>query len=435
LLVAVQLLRNGFRARLRVIEPRTKLGRGLAYSTEFDAHLLNVPAGKMSALPDDPTHFLEWLRARDWPGAAPGFFAPRKLYGEYLEDLLQGAIGAQRGNFEHVRTEVVAIQAQKDGVFVELAGGVHVAAENVVLALGNPAAGPPSAHWTSGTRDRQHLSPWLGNALGRPCPGERILLIGTGLTAVDSVLALHGQEPDCRTWMVSRKGILPHVHDPRLAPAPPLPVQERRNLLRMFRDLRTRVAAFQEMDLCWRGVVDALRPFSNQIWHDLPPADQQRFLRHLKTYWETHRHRMAPEIAERLDHYRKEGRLHVIAGRLRATLASGAAVEARISLRDGSERRLEVDRIINCTGIHENYTERPRQLIQSLIENRLATPNDLGIGFRTDRHGGLIDAGMRPSPVLFTLGPPRRGELFETTAVPEIRVQAEALARHLAGYN
>src|SRR6185369_615782 len=159
--------------------------------------------------------------------------------------------------------------------------------------------------------------------------------------------------------------------------------------------------------------------------------DQRRFLRHLKTYWETHRHRMAPEIRERMERYRAEGRLHVIAGRLRETSLHSRAVEARIALRSGGEQVVEVDRIINCTGIHENYRDHPRRLIQSLMEDGTATPNDLGIGFRTDQHGALIDAGRNTASNLFTLGPPRRGELFETTAVPEIRAQAEALARRL----
>src|SRR5947209_14128853 len=88
LLVAVQLHRQGYEGQITIVEPRAELGRGLAYSTRFDEHLLNVPAGKMSALPDEPAHFLEWLQAREFPGAGPSLFAPRRVYGEYLSDLL-----------------------------------------------------------------------------------------------------------------------------------------------------------------------------------------------------------------------------------------------------------------------------------------------------------------------------------------------------------
>jgi uncharacterized NAD(P)/FAD-binding protein YdhS len=433
LLVAVQLLRGGCRAPITIIDPAAKLGRGLAYGTPFDSHLLNVPAGKMSALPDNPGHFLEWLRARRRPHADGAIFAPRKTYGEYLEETLRDELTAS-GNrhFKHVRAEALSIRIQPNGALVILDRGEPINAEKVVLALGNPAAGPPSVS-SARTEGRQYRSPWIGDALRRPYQGERILLVGTGLTAVDSVLALQGQQPECNIWMLSRRGILPQVHNPRLVPAAPPQLSASGNALAIFRELRAAVAAFREMDLCWRNVVDALRPVSNQMWADLPLADKQRFLRHLKTYWETHRHRMAPEIHRRLDLYREQGRLHVLAGRLREANLRNGAGRARISLRGGGERLLEIDRMIDCTGIHENYGDKPRPFIASLIADRLATPNDLGIGFRTDRHGGLVDAEMRPSRVLFTLGPPRRGELFETTAVPEIRVQAAELARHLLG--
>ena len=92
MLVAFQLLRKGFRDSLTIVEPRAELGRGLAYSTTFDGHLLNVPAERMSALPEQPSHFLEWLRGCGFPNAAPGVFAPRRLYGEYLGSLLRDAL-------------------------------------------------------------------------------------------------------------------------------------------------------------------------------------------------------------------------------------------------------------------------------------------------------------------------------------------------------
>jgi uncharacterized NAD(P)/FAD-binding protein YdhS len=141
---------------------------------------------------------------------------------------------------------------------------------------------------------------------------------------------------------------------------------------------------------------------------------------------------MAPQIRARLNELIEAGLLEVIAGRIRHTECGMDCMEARIQLRQGSERTLKIDRVITCTGIHENYRKSPRPLIRSLISRGAAQPSEHDLGFRTDRHGALLDSAGRPSPVLFTLGPPRRGDLFETTAVPDIRVQAEALARLLA---
>jgi len=140
---------------------------------------------------------------------------------------------------------------------------------------------------------------------------------------------------------------------------------------------------------------------------------------------------MAPEIRARLDRYMATGALQILTGRLREARLSGGVGQVRIVHKTEAERIVEVDRIINCTGVQESYTDNPQPLIQSLVQSGLAQPNKLGIGFCTDRQGALLNAAMRPSPVLFTLGPPRRGELFETTSVPEIRAQAEGLAAHL----
>jgi uncharacterized NAD(P)/FAD-binding protein YdhS len=436
LLVAAQLFRQGFRGSVAIVEPRPALGRGLAYSTPYDEHLLNVPAGKMSALPTHPSHFLDWLRAGRFPNASAAFFAPRKVYGEYLESVLERETGDRRGSLTHIRAEVATVRSDGSGAELTLGGHSTIRAGRVVLAIGNPASSPALA---ASHLDMQGLdmkgqwcrSPWLDDALRVRYPDERILLIGTGLTAVDAALAMQGQSAGCQIYMLSRRGILAHVHNLALAPADPPEFRHRGHLRPMFRQLREIVGAMRESDLCWRIAIDSLRPTSNQMWQELPAGDRLRFVRHLKTYWETHRHRMAPEVGQRMDRYRTNGAVQVIAGRLREVRREGHAIMVRIGLRQGGERLLEVDRVINCTGIHESYVDHPRPLIASLIQSGLACANDLGIGFRTDSGGALLDASGGPSPILFTLGPPRRGDLIETTAVPEIRAQAEALARRL----
>jgi uncharacterized NAD(P)/FAD-binding protein YdhS len=431
-LVAVQLLRNGFTGRIRVIETRPRLGYGLAYSTSFDQHLLNVPAAKMSALPDQPAHFLGWLRSRNWQGAAPEAFAPRKLYGEYIEDLLQSSVRDHaRGNFRHLCAEVVDAQAITGGVTLALDDGAEVQARKTVLALGNPASATFENAFVERMGERWHVSPWIGDALRVLFAGERILLVGMGLTAVDAALALHAQSIPCKTYLVSRRGILPSVHDLRYSSAPPPSFEDATNVRAMFRQLRAQIRQLLNEDGCWRMAVDALRPVSNEIWQKVPLAGRSQFLRHVKPYWEAHRHRMAPQVRRQMLELEAQGKIESIAGRICASAVQRNAIELTIAQRRGVQRSLEVDRAINCTGIHENYNKRPRRLIQSLVEGGLASANDLGMGFRTDGAGALIDGHGIPSSVLFTLGPPRRGELFETTAVPEIRCQAEALARRL----
>lgn len=427
-LVAVQLLRHRFSGSLTIIEPRAQLARGIAYSTTFHGHLLNVVAEKMSAFPSQPLHFLDWLRERNFPDAAPGLFAPRQVFGEYLSSVLSQEIALAGHRFRHVQADVTGIECVDDEVQLALTDHSTLTADKVVLALGNPPTGSQPVHPPPGIEDRWHASPWTGDALQLRAPGERLLLFGAGQTAVDVVLALQSQPGGCLIQILSRSGHLPQVHAASTAVAPPIPIVPGDSLRHILHELRAQVRHARDAGLPWQAVVDALRPVSNSVWHGLSLTDRRRFHRHLKTFWETHRSRMAPAIHASLEQYRAAGRVEVIAGRIANITARDGAIEFRIALRGGGERTLQVDRVINCTGIHEYYQRQPRPLIAALLRQGLAHANDLDTGFQADPVGALAGPA---SHLLFTLGPPRRGDLFETIAVPEIRAQAEALALHL----
>jgi uncharacterized NAD(P)/FAD-binding protein YdhS len=428
-LVTAQLLRRGFPGRIAIVEPRAELGRGLAYSTAFDGHLLNVPACGMSAFPDEPDHFLAWLRQRRWPGAAPDQFAPRRIFGEYVAAVLAESNRQSPGEgYRHIRDKVALIESNSLGVTLRLDSGATLEARAAVLAVGNPddsPAGPAQDQRGPGW----YASPWVGDALRRPRDAERIVLIGSGLTAVDAAIALSSRSETCRIVMLSRRGIIPQVHDLRFAPAPAPTFEKPVNLRRMFADLRRQIRHLREADGCWRMAVDALRPVSEQLWSNLTARDRRSFLRHLKTYWDAHRHRMAPEIRRRIDELRAEGRLEVRKGRILDHSVEPDGIRLRIARR-GWEEMFTADRVIRCTGIVENY-KRPRPLLRRLIESGHATVNELGIGLNTEEAGGLIGADGAASRRIFTLGPLRLGGLIETTAIPEIRVQAQALSIRL----
>ncbi len=251
LLVAVQLSIAGFARSVTVIEPSEQPGAGLAYSTLFDQHLLDVPAGKISALPGQPLHFLDWFRALPWPHAVANSFAPRKLYGAYLRDLLQQTIRAGGARyFNHIRAEAIGVAAEETGARLDLSDGKTVHAERVVLALGNPAS---SAAWRVKTRPGGMLAPLpMGRgraacALRRRTGSAR----GTGLTAVDSILALQSQETDCRVFAVSRRGFLPEVHDLRASAGVPPAFGHRGNVRLLLRELRMQIEAARRANLCW----------------------------------------------------------------------------------------------------------------------------------------------------------------------------------------
>ena len=172
-----------------------------------------------------------------------------------------------------------------------------------------------------------------------------------------------------------------------------------------------------------------MRPVTNDIWHALGLREQQRVLRHLKTWWDIHRHRMAPEIGAKIAAARASGQVVVHAGRLQH-LDSGT--RATISLRTNQTLMLDVQRVINCTGSNEDYAQTANPLVRSLLASGRISANSIGKGLHTSEHGELRDVDGATVDWLLTVGPPRLGGLFETTAVPELRKQAEALALYLS---
>ena len=138
---------------------------------------------------------------------------------------------------------------------------------------------------------------------------------------------------------------------------------------------------------------------------------------------------MPPDAAALADDLLKSGKLHLYGGRLISLVEKDGGVEARFRERGAAEDTvINVDRVINCTGPECDYRRMRHPLVASLLGQGLVRPDDLALGLDTDSKGALLDAEGHPSTILYTLGPLRKGTLWETTAVPEIRVQAEELA-------
>jgi uncharacterized NAD(P)/FAD-binding protein YdhS len=443
ILSAIHLLRRRAPVRIVLVEERPRLGRGVAYSTTCDAHLLNVPAAGMSAYPDEPRHFLHWARERQ-PDAHAGAFLPRRLYGEYLEWGLHEEIGLARRRtpFTAVQGRVVGLAAGPGGAGLRLADGEAIWASQVVLALGN-SAGPGSGGAEYGLiRDA-----WQPNAVAGLPPGRPVVLIGTGLTAVDVILSLEDAGFDGPIHAVSRRGLLPQAHRPPApeggaVPAAGVPVgvvtpDRARQLLASIR-AEIRLAAALGHD--WRAVLDGLRPRTQALWAALPEAERARFHRHALRYWEVHRHRMAPEVAERIERLRRSGRLQISAGHIVSVTPAGGGATVTVRPRGGraagapspaADVVLDAGAVIRCTGPREQLTSLGDPLLDGLFATGDARPGPLGLGLAVDGAGRLIDRAGQASDTLWAIGPLRRGALLETTAIPEIREQAAALARTL----
>src|SRR6478735_2867100 len=115
-LLAINLLKihKGGGINLVLIDKFERMGRGLAYRTWDDNHVLNVPAGNMSALVDDPLHFVRFCQTVD-PAFSAGSFVSRRLYGDYLEQLLAQAEAESAAILQRIPHEVVAVRPEANG--------------------------------------------------------------------------------------------------------------------------------------------------------------------------------------------------------------------------------------------------------------------------------------------------------------------------------
>ncbi len=255
--------------------------------------------------------------------------------------------------------------------------------------------------------------------------------MGAGLTAVDAFLALLSQGHTGKIHVLSRRGKLPQSHAPYRPLPNPFRVPENPTARSLLRNIRTEVKAAVGRGSDWRAVIDSLRPVTNEIWTKLSEAEQRRVFRHAKTWWDIHRHRMAPEINGKVQDALARGQLIVHAGRLRQIKAERTGLATSIATRSGERLALTIERIINCTGPDSDYRSSGDRLVRSLFNAGHASPGRIGRGLSTTDGGDLIGADGEGNDWLLTLGPPRSGDLLETIAVPELRKQAEAVANRL----
>ncbi|HTH52333.1 MAG TPA: FAD/NAD(P)-binding protein [Edaphobacter sp.] len=423
-LVAYHLLRREIRANVILVDPNLRMGLGLAYSTPSYQHLLNVPAGKISALPEEPLHFLHWLRKNYDAHATESDFAPRAVFGRYIHSLVDSVEG-----LDHRRTMVLDCQISNGKAILQLEDGGRVVADTVVLATGNfdPAmlAGVDGEAIDRGVYCH---SAWVDGTYAGLQPEAAVALIGTGLTAVDVLLRLREVGHRGPVLALSRHGVFPRRHAAYTQLqgsifSEPLPMKARELVRGVHRAIKA------GMD--WRAVVDSLRAQTNDLWLALPLEEQKRFHRHLRRRWEVVRHRMAPPIADRIDAELKAGTLVKVRGSLHAVLAENEGAKVRFRDERGELKDFSAARVINCTGPNMNYRRVGSSLFESLFAQGAMVPGPLGAGLWSDAAGALRDREGNFSDILFHVGPGRQGTLIESIAVPELREQAADLANLL----
>ena len=394
---------------VRIVERGDLVGPGLAYRTPDPVHLLNNYAGRMSALEDDPGDLVRWCLAQGLV-VTPESFLPRHVYGRYLADLLGRLEPRPGARVTRLRGEVVRLEPGPVGYVAGLASGGRMVADVVVLALGNPPPRDLPAY-----RDRGPVyvaDPWAPGLADRVGPGGRVLLVGSGLTAVDVAAQLATAHGDVEMVAVSRHAVLPRRHREN-APvaAEPFPVDGMR-LADVLAQVRRRGAHLEEAGADWRGLVESLKAVGNDLWAGWSDAEREQFVRHAARHWEVARHRMAPPVADVV-----EGLL--LDGRLRVTTPDRVDVAA-------------YDLVVNCTGPAPAWTPGWNPLVDDLTSRGLLRPDPLRLGLDVSPDGRLVGRDGRVADDIHVLGAARRGSEWEVAAVPDLRRQAAALVQQVS---
>ncbi|WP_278471670.1 FAD/NAD(P)-binding protein [Gimesia maris] len=425
---------------IQLINDKYPLGRGVAYGTRREEHLLNVAARNMSAVPDHANHFLDWLRTRVDYSDLPDpqlreTYVPRRIYGDYLRSILatymQPIDRHHPAEIQVIEQEAVDIEFNFEGsAEITLKDGSTIDADRVLLATGNQPPCPLAEDAFS--HPGYCAEPW-GNWMEHiPAPSENIIVMGTGLSMIDVFLTLSEQNWQGHLIAISHNGMIPQSHFRGIEYPDFLPEEpENLGLENLVQLLEKHCRQLQRIGENPGIVVDRLRPHTQKIWQKFELKEKQEFLKRYAARWNVIRHRIAQPIHQRVTEAITEGRLSVVRGRITGLEADGDRVCVNVLNRAGDSQQVKGGLVINCTGPNSGFSDTSVPLFQNLLQRGLIRPDELDMGIDVGADFATIDAEGNPSEFLFAIGPLMKGTLWETTAVPELRGQAMRVAQLL----
>ncbi len=422
-------------AKIYLFDKAGCFGRGDPYCSPYPFHLLNVRAEDMSAFEEDRRDFIVWLESNSHAHAYLGNtssigheFVPRFLYGDYLEYLLDAMThSANKTQLVKEAVEVIDAIPTADAINLVLSDGRTIEVDKVIIATGNIPSSLPFQPNAESKINYIH-SPWNFSAAAQIPSSDTVMIVGTGLTMVDTVLTLYHQQHAGKIYAISRHGLLPLPHA-ELKAAPYIFSEIWPNNLRgLLHYFRNKSKAYMQTAGDWRMLVNTIRQHLPTLWQQANVADKKRFLRHVLPYWNIHRHRVHNKIADLLYQLMEEKKLQVISGRIKQVNNDHVHIRERQSQ---VEKQIKINWMINCIGPGLINKQGNSRLIDSLIKQQIATVDSLELGFKVTNDCALINSAGQSSSQFYALGQTTKGTFWECTAVPEIRKQCFNLVTHL----
>ncbi len=424
-----------------LINKNYPLVKGIAYGTTDEKHLLNVAAGKMSAFVDNPDHFVQWIKSKkscnkyvtdDLPLA----YLPRSIYGEYLNSIFEDAV-KQKPSFVEctiLNDEAKDIVPMVNKYNVVLHGNKAITADKIILATGNfPPQSLPIKDERFYTSKNYFGNPWNASATEDIRPDDTILVLGTGLTMMDTALSIVKDNFHGKIVALSKNGLLPLFHKKRKPYPqilddlrPPYRLQELYEVY--FKHIEEVLAQGNSAE----ALMDAIRPKVQEIWMSLSTAEKIQFMDHVKPFWNVTRHRASQQVHEAITKLIEKNILFISAGRLISMTEAGNSIEIIFREKKTLKNKIiRVNRVINCTGPETDITKINDELIRNLLNRGFIAPDELKLGVNALPDGAILQGDNSLSKFLFTIGTNLKGILWESTAVPELRLQAQQLATEL----
>ncbi len=430
-LAAVNLLQFSTETEITLLEKNPeRLGRGVAYHHDFTHQPLNVIAAGMSLFNGRPLDFVDWLTENHFrynhlvPKVQPDVFVPRKIYGDYIIENLELMHHRYKGRLQIRIDEAISMRENENGHLIRLESGVEILANDVILALGNfPPADLFEEHNSMNEDPRYFSIPWMDRIYSNINGDENILLVGTGLTAVDVVLGLKMRGFKGKVKMISRRGKLPLPHD---LSAKPIQLEYPGHLHPRDTWFWIKEKIRENKNVPWTAVMDGLRPITQRIWLEWTPVEKKYFLRRLRPFWEIARHRI-PEASSRiLGDLIQNGQIEIGKGMVKQTRSLTEGIEIEYGF-ENENRKGIFQKLINCTGPESNYRKVKFPVIRDLMQQGKVVSDELGLGINCTPDGKILNAFGEEVNGLWCMGPMRKAVLWETTALKEIREQAMAL--------
>ena len=429
---------------IHLIDNKQNFNKGVAYNPYSDKHLLNVVAAKMSAFSNEPDHFLNWVMQQpDFINKERSFvaqtFLPRSIYGKYMTELFDHykQVAQQKGiQLTMHYTLVKDLNTNPEGIELNLTNGSTLNLNQCVIATGNQLPRNPRLQDTEIYKSPHYFqNPWMADSVKNIQNTRPILIIGNGLTMVDTVLSLLEEGYNGKIYTLSPNGfnILPHRHNGLKYNALTDELQEKMTLTDLFTLTKKHIQAVRTYGVSAEPVIDSLRPYSQKIWRSFTESEKRVFMNRIRHLWGVARHRIPLNSYDKLQQMRINSKLHVISGEIRAMEEIEGHIEvAFINKRKNTIECIGVSRVINCTGPESNIQLLQNSFLTSCLRKGIITQDSLKLGINAcPETFHIYNAESKLQESLFTMGSTLRGILWESTAVGELREQAALLAKQL----